>query len=190
MASPHEITIRLRRAQEGDREAFDEVFSLLYAELRRLAKAQRYRWQGNDTLDTTALVHEAYLKLARGKHSTWEDRRHFLSVAARAMRHLLVNYSEQRRAARRGGGAPHLSLDRFNPVSEEVADDVVALHESMERLEAVSPRQGSVVEARFFLGLTVEETGHALGISPATVKRDWAMASAWLYQDIRRAMAS
>ncbi len=185
MASPQEITQRLRLAQEGDREAFDEVFALVYAELHRLARAQRRRWQGDTTLDTTSLVHEAYLKLVRGEGSTWEDRGHFLSVAAKAMRHLLVNYSERQRAAKRGGGVDPLPLDEFNPVSEEVADDVVALHESLQRLEAVSPRQVSVVEARFFLGLSVEETGTALGISPATVKRDWAMASAWLFRDIR-----
>lgn len=188
MASPHEITLRLRRAQEGDREAFDEVFSLLYAELRRLAKAQRFRWQGDDTLDTTALVHEAYLKLSPGGNASWEDRRHFLAVAAKAMRHLLVNYSEKRKASKRGGGAPHVPLEEFNPVGEEVAEDVVALHESLERLETVSPRQGSVVEARFFLGLSVEETAEVLDISPATVKRDWAMASAWLYRDVRRTL--
>jgi len=185
MAPPQEITQRLRLAREGDREAFDEVFALVYAELHRLAQAQRRRWHGDTTLDTTSLVHEAYLKLVRGEGSTWEDRGHFFSVAAKAMRHLLVNYSERQRAAKRGGGVDALPLDEFNPVSEEVADDVVALHESLQRLGAVSPRQVSVVEARFFLGLSVEETGTALSISPATVKRDWAMASAWLYRDIR-----
>ena len=185
MFRPQEITGRLRLAREGDREAFDEVFSLVYGELRRLAQAQRRRWHGDTTLDTTSLVHEVYLKLVRGEGSTWEDRSHFLCVAAKAMRHLLVNYSERRRAAKRGGGSDPLRIDEFNPVSEEAAEDVVALHESLERLEEVSPRQVSVVEARFFLGLSVEEAGTALGISPATVKRDWAMASAWLYRDIR-----
>ncbi len=185
MASPQEITGRLRLAREGDREAFDEVFALVYGELHRLAQAQRRRWHGDTTLDTTSLVHEVYLKLVRGEGSTWEDRGHFLAVAAKAMRHLLVNYSERRQAAKRGGGARALPIDEFNPVSEEVADDVVALHESLQRLEEVSPRQVSVVESRFFLGLSVEETGLALGISPATVKRDWTMASAWLYRDIR-----
>lgn len=185
MVTPQEITRRLRVAREGDRDAFDEVFSLVYGELHRLAQAQRRRWDGDTTLDTTSLVHEVYLKLVRAEGSTWEDRGHFLAVAAKAMRHLLVNYSERQRAAKRGGGARPLPIDEFNPVSEAVADDVVALHESLERLEEVSPRQVSVVEHRFFLGLSVEETGVALGISPATVKRDWAMASAWLYRDIR-----
>jgi RNA polymerase sigma factor (TIGR02999 family) len=185
MATSQEITGRLRLAREGDRGAFDEVFSLVYGELHRLAQAQRRRWDGDTTLDTTSLVHEVYLKLVRGEGTTWEDRGHFLAVAAKAMRHLLVNYSERQRAAKRGGGARPLPIDEFNPVSEEVAEDVVALHESLERLEEVSPRQVSVVEYRFFLGLSVEETGMAIGISPATVKRDWAMASAWLYQDIQ-----
>jgi RNA polymerase sigma factor (TIGR02999 family) len=185
MPTSQEITGRLRLARKGDRAAFDEVFSLVYGELHRLAQAQRRRWDGDTTLDTTSLVHEVYLKLVPGEGSTWEDRGHFLAVAAKAMRHLLVNYSERQRAAKRGGGARPLPIDEFNPVSEEVADDVVALHESLERLEEVSPRQVSVVEHRFFLGLSVEETGMAIGISPSTVKRDWVMASAWLYQDIR-----
>jgi len=185
MAPAPDVTELLRLAEEGDRTAFGEVFDLVYGELHRLARAQRRRWEGDTTLDTTSLVHEAYLKLVGQGEKRWNDRNHFMAVAATAMRHLLVSYARRRRAAKRGGGAEPIPLDDFNPVSEEVAEDVVALHESLERLEAVSPRQVSVVEARFFLGLSVEETATALAISPATVKRDWAMASAWLYRDIR-----
>ena len=188
MAASHEITERLRLAQQGDRAALDEVFTLVYDELHRLAQAQRRRWSGDSTLDTTALVHEAYLKLVGQQDAGWNDRGHFLAVASRAMRHLLVNYAERRRAAKRGGGAAPVSLDDFNPVSEEVADEVIALHEALERLATVSDRQVRVVEARFYVGLSIEETAQALEISPATVKRDWQLAGAWLHREIRLAL--
>lgn len=190
MAPSHEITERLRLAQQGDRAALDEVFTLVYDELYRLAQAQRRRWSGDSTLDTTALVHEAYLKLVGREAATWNDRGHFLAVAARAMRHLLVNYSERRRAAKRGGGGVPVSLDDFNPVREEVADEVIALHEALGRLAAVSERQVRVVEARFYVGLSIDETAQALGISPATVKRDWQLASAWLHREIQLTLHS
>jgi RNA polymerase sigma factor (TIGR02999 family) len=198
MTSPADITQRLRQAQEGDRGALDEVFGLVYDELHRQARAQRRRWSGDHTLDTTALVHEAYLKMVGQPDPSWNDRGHFLAVAARAMRHLLVNYAERRRAAKRGGGADHVSLeDRepgldsspdFNPVSEEVAEDLIALHEALERLAAVNERQVRVVEARFYVGLSIDETAQALGISPATVKRDWQVASAWLHREIQSSL--
>ncbi len=195
MTSPADITQRLRRAQEGDRGAIDEVFGLVYDELHRLARSQRRRWSGDTTLGTTALVHEAYLKLMGQPDAAWNDRGHFLAVAARAMRHLLVNYAERRRAAKRGGGAGHITLEdgepnpgssaEFNPVSEEVADELIALHGALERLGAVNERQVQVVEARFYVGLSIDETAQALGISPATVKRDWQVASAWLHREIQ-----
>ena len=188
MLSPNEITERLRAAGHGDREALNEVFALVYDELRRRARAQRQRWSGDQTLDTTALVHEAYLKLVDQSRAQWNDRAHFLAVAAKAMRHVLVNYAEQYRAAKRGGGAPHVPLDESNPVSEEVADEVIALHEALERLADVSERQARVVEARFFAGLSVDETAAALDISPATVKRDWTLASAWLHREIQTSL--
>jgi RNA polymerase sigma factor (TIGR02999 family) len=185
MLAPDEITARLRSAGAGDREALNEVFELVYEELRHRARAQRRRWSGDETLDTTALVHEAYLKLVDQSSASWNDRAHFLAVAARAMRHVLVNYAEQRRAAKRGGGAKHVLLDDHNPVSEEVAEEVLALHEALDRLAAASERQARVVEARFYAGLSIDETADALGISPATVKRDWALASAWLHREIK-----
>jgi RNA polymerase sigma factor (TIGR02999 family) len=194
MTSSPDITQRLRQAQEGNRGALDEVFALVYDELHRLARSQRRRWSGDHTLDTTALVHEAYLKLVGQPDASWNDRGHFLAVAARAMRHLLVNYAERRRAAKRGGEASHLSLEEepgvvasseFNPVSEEVADELISLHEALERLGTVNQRQVQVVEARFYVGLSIDETAQALGISPATVKRDWQVASAWLHREIR-----
>jgi RNA polymerase sigma factor (TIGR02999 family) len=185
MRPPEEITARLRAAAQGDRASLDEVFTLVYEELRRLAQAQRRRWSGDDTLDTTALVHEAYLKLVDQRAAHWNDRSHFLAVASTAMRHVLVNYAERRRAAKRGGGAQAVSLDDFNPVSEEVADDVIALHEALDRLAELGERRVRVVEARFFAGLSIDETADALKISRATVKRDWQLASAWLQREVR-----
>jgi len=189
MTSSQDITERLRLARQGDRAALDEVFALVYDELHRLAQAQRRRWSGDTTLDTTALVHEVYLKFVDQAGGQWNDRGHFLAVAAKAMRHLLVNYAERRRAAKRGGGATTVSIDEFNPVAAEVADEVIALHEALDRLARVSERQVGVVEARFYAGLSIEETAGALGISPATVKRDWQLASAWLHREIRTTLA-
>jgi RNA polymerase sigma factor (TIGR02999 family) len=190
MDSSQDNTERLRLAQQGDRAALDEVFALVYDELHRLAQAQRRRWSGDTTLDTTALVHEVYLKLVDQDGAQWNDRSHFLAVAAKAMRHLLVNYAERRRAAKRGGGAVTVSIDEFNPVAEGVADEVIALHEALDRLARVSERQVGVVEARFYAGLSIEETARALGISPATVKRDWQLASAWLHREIQTTLHS
>ncbi|HEX7118335.1 MAG TPA: ECF-type sigma factor [Longimicrobiales bacterium] len=180
-----DLTALLAAAASGDREAFDRAYSLVYRELHRLARAQRRRWNGDDTLDTTALVHEAYLRLAAWSPEHWGGRAHFFAVAGRAMRQILVNYAERRRAAKRGGGrvAPLDAVaDEFAPIAPEVADEVLALHEALERLERLDPRQCRIVECRFFAGLSIEETAEALGISPATVKRDWSLASAWLYR--------
>ncbi|UCD24209.1 MAG: sigma-70 family RNA polymerase sigma factor [Gemmatimonadota bacterium] len=185
MNSPDEITERLRAAGEGDREALDEVFAVVYDELHRRAHAQRRRWVGNDTLDTTALVHEAYLKLVDQSQARWSDRAHFLAVASKVMRHVLVNYAEQWQALKRGGGVKKVPLDEANPIGEDVAEEILALHESLDRLAEVNERHARVVEARFFAGLPIDETAAALGISPATVKRDWKLATAWLQRELK-----
>jgi len=187
-----DLTDKLRLAREGDRAALDEVFSAVYDELHRLAKAQRRRWEGNDTIGTTALVHEAYLKLVGHQGDPWADRAHFFAVAARAMRHILVNYAEARRAQKRGGGAAFVPLDDAldsNPVGSDAAEEILALDEALGRLGSVSARQAEVVQARFFAGLSIEETALALDVSPATVKRDWRVASAWLQREIRTTLA-
>jgi RNA polymerase sigma factor (TIGR02999 family) len=143
--------------------------------------ARQRRWAaGHETLNTTALVHEAYLKLVRRNDVDWSDRGHFFAVAATAMRHILADYAEKRRAAKRGGGRDDLLLDEVNPVSPEAAEDVLVLHNALSRLEEEHPRRARVVECRFYAGLDVEETATALRISPATVKRDWAFARVWL----------
>jgi RNA polymerase sigma factor (TIGR02999 family) len=184
------VTQLLTDPPDGDAAAVDELFALLYDELRAIAHRQRRRWQGDDTLQTTALVHEAFLKLVDQDRIAAESRAHFLGVAARAMRHILCNYARDQRAQKRGGGIPHVVLheSKANAVSSNVRSEpvgvLISLDEALRRLERVDPRQSKVVECRFFGGLTVEETAGALGVSLRTVKRDWAMAQAWLHREM------
>lgn len=184
MSSP-DITRGPPGVADARREAMDELFEITYQELKELAHQHRRRWKGSTTLGTTVLVHEAYRKLAgSGNLRTWE-RAHFLAVAARAMRQILVNYAERQSAQKRGGGVEPIDLDAANPVAPEVADEILALHEALEVLSRSEPRRGQVVECRFFAGMTIEETAEALGVSPATVKRDWVLATAWLRRQVR-----
>lgn len=161
-----------------------ELFATAYVKLRSLAHAQRLHWSGQNTLSTTALVHEAYLKLSERESPQWRNRGHFFSVAARAMRHILINYAERSRAAKRGGGCAHLSVEETPLIEEPRIEELLALDEALSHLERLSPRQARVVECRFFAGLGVEETAEALAISPATVKRDWSRGQAWLYRQL------
>ena len=174
--------------RQGSGESFNELCDLLYDELHRLARQHRRCWDRDFTLETTALVHEAYLKLADASSTDWKDRAHFFAVASRAMRQILVNYAERRCALKRGGGAPHLSLDEVNPVSPGAADEILALHEALERLGEYSARQARVVECRFFSGLRLRETAEVLGVSVSTVERDWTAASAWLREEMRQTL--
>lgn len=165
-----------------------ELFEDAYEELRRLASVERGRWSGNETLNTTALVHEVYLKLARQREGLRNPDRLY-AVAARAMRHVLVNYAEEQRAAKRGGDAPKVPLATLGPIEDTGAtpstcEEVLALNAALDRLGELSARQRDVVECRFFGGLSVEETGGALGLSTATVKRDWRFARTWLYHEL------
>jgi len=180
MSTPANLTEVLQAVRGGDRDAVDHLFHSVYHELEQIARGQRVRWHGNETLNTTALVHEAYLKLVNQQEVDWRDRAHFYAVAATAMRHILINYAERRGAAKRGGGASHVPLDEANPVPAEGADDLLALNAALEELGQVAERQSRVVECRFFGGLGIRETAEALGVSAATVERDWALASAWL----------
>jgi RNA polymerase sigma factor (TIGR02999 family) len=188
--SPESVTELLQVLRDGDQTAFNALLPLVYDELHRLAGQQRNRWDGDETLDTTALVHEAYFRLADQSAPNWQSKAHFLSVAATAMRQILIDYSKRKRAAKRGGKAPHLSLHDLEPAllqttAAGVRDDImVALDESLGRLEQVNRRQMRIVECRFFGGMSVEDTAEALGVSPATVKRGWKMAQAWLYRDL------
>ncbi|MBT8405394.1 MAG: sigma-70 family RNA polymerase sigma factor [Gemmatimonadetes bacterium] len=175
----------LASAAGGDSAAFDQVFRIVYDELRQLARQVR-RGRGAATVNTTALVHEAYLRLLPSRTFAWEGRSHFMGVAARAMRQVLVRAAERRSAGKRGGGAVDLSLDDAvhaplqAPAGSISAEQIIALDAAIERLEALDPRQARVVECRFFAGLSVDETAAALNVSAPTVKRDWRAARAWL----------
>jgi RNA polymerase sigma factor (TIGR02999 family) len=178
----------------GTPGAFDRLLPLVYDELRRLARHQRHRWYGDETLTSTALVHEAYLRLVNQSTVEWESRAHFLAVASRAMRQILLDYAKRKHAAKRDGGRERVPLHEVAAVlgaSEDAVDmqseALIALEESLARLEVGQPRQSRIVECRFFGGMTIEETAEALGISVASVKRGWAMAQAWLYRDLRSA---
>lgn len=180
----------LEELKNGDREALDELFTLLYGELKELAARQRRRWSGNFTLDTTALLHEAYVKLVGQSRIDLESRAHFRALAARAMRHILLDYARERGAKKRGGGLERLRLDELRCAPERIvftpeqSETLIALDDALRRLERLEPRQSEVVECRFFGGLTVEETATAVGVSPRTVKRDWAQAQAWLHREM------
>jgi RNA polymerase sigma factor (TIGR02999 family) len=184
------VTRLLGELADGNRTAADELFSLLYEELRGVARRHRRRWRGDDTLNTTALVHEAYVKLVGGSRIGVESRAHFLALAARAMRHILCNHARDRKAEKRGGGAEVLPLDELKappggfPVSPDPSESLLALDDALRRLEGVDRRQSAVVECRFFGGLTVEETASALGVSSRTVQRDWTLAQAWLHREM------
>ena len=182
-----QITRLLYRARDGDAQAFDDLFQVVYEELRRVARSVR-RAGGSDTINTTALVHEAYVKLTPSKSLSWKDRSHFLGVAARAMRQVLVNAAEKRSTQKRGGDQIAVSFDEAKHGQlVSLSEGVIELNQALEVLEAANPRQVRVVECRFFAGLTVEETAEALGVSEPTVKRDWRFARAWLFDQLERA---
>jgi RNA polymerase sigma factor (TIGR02999 family) len=183
-ATTEQLEVLFGALATGDREALDTLFHAVYGELRRLAHAQRARWHGETTLNTTALVHETYLKLARYGAVRINDRGHFYALASLAMRQILVNYAERRQAAKRGGNTAAVPLDEAYPVSAEQAHEILGVHRALGRLAAVSERAVRVVECRFFAGLNVPETAEALGVSAATVKRDWTLATTWLRREL------
>lgn len=179
-----DITRLLAAASDGSDEAMDEVFQVVYPRLKEIARARRRGWQGAHTMNTTGLIHEAYLKVAGGS-STFENRGHFFATTARAMRQVLINYAERQTAKKRGGTAAEVTLYDDDAVTDHAMDELIALNDALKKLEQLSDRQGQVVECLFFAGLTIPETAEALDISPATVKRDWATARAWLYREMR-----
>jgi RNA polymerase sigma factor (TIGR02999 family) len=180
-----EITALLGELREGRRDAMDRLMPLVYEELKAIARAQLACEHRGHTLDPTAAVHEAYLKLVRLDRIAWRDRRHFFGVAAGAMRRVLVEHARRRRASKRGGGVRPLALDDAAVALDERADALVALDEALARLTALAPRLARVVELRFFGGLTEAETAEVLGVTERTVRREWVKAKAWLGEALR-----
>lgn len=185
-----DITELLGRVRAGDDSALDRLIPIVYEELRRAARLQRRGWDRADTLNTTALVHEAFVRLAGQRAPDWKDRAHFMAVAAIAMRQILVDHARSHATTKRGANAPAVSLDRVassiaNGFDADHADAIVALDAALDRLAQHSDRQRRIVECRFFAGLSIAETAEALGISTATVNRGWAMAQAWLFRDLQ-----
>lgn len=179
------VTDLLVHWSEGDQEALNKLIPLVYDELHKLASRYLRRERRDHTLQTTAVVHEAYLKLVNQRDANFENRLHFFAVAAQIMRRILVDYARRHHASKRGGDLYKLSLDEALVTSEEKGADLLALDEALERLAAIDPRQSRVVELRIFAGLTLEETAQALNISPSTVRREWSMAKAWLHRQIK-----
>ena len=186
-SSPEEVTQLLGAWSEGDAAALERLMPLVYAELRRMARRHMGQERPGHTLQTTALVHEAYLRLVNQERVRWKDRAHFFAIAAQVMRRILVDHARKRRNPKRGGDATRLSLEQGATVSQERAAEVVALDDALNSLAAVDDRKSRVVELRFFGGMSIEETAQVLGVSPGTVMREWTLAKAWLQREVRSA---
>jgi RNA polymerase sigma factor (TIGR02999 family) len=185
-SSPNEVTQLLLAWSDGDRTALDELMPLVYDELRRLAHYHMGREHRGHTLQTTALVNEAYLRLIDQRSVKWRNRAHFFGIASQMMRRILVDHARSRHYAKRGGGAHQVSLDEALLVSEERAAEVVAVDDASTALAEIDERKSQIVEMRFFGGLSIEETAEVLAVSPGTVMRDWTMAKAWLHREINK----
>ena len=185
--SPHRVTQLLAEWSDGDNAALVELTPLVYEELRRLAHHFMEGQRPDHTLQTTALVDEAYLRLADQTKPSWQNRAHFFAVAARAMRQILVNYARSKRAQKRGGGALKVELDEAAIVSPEQSKEIIDLHEALERLATLDSRKAQVVELKYFGGLNYDEMAEVLKISRVTVRRDWEFAKVWLYTELRSA---
>jgi len=199
-SSQRRVTELLVELRAGRDEAAEPLFEAVYDELRRLARGKRRRWKGDPSLRTTALAHEAYVKLVGDEERSWQDRSHFFAVAAQAIRQILMNEARRRRAQKRGGDAPALSLEELRETmdptadasadrtisTEEEAELLVLLDEALGRFAEAHPRAARGVECRFFGGMTIEETAEALSVSESTVSRDWNLAKAWLYREMKR----
>ena len=179
------VTALLRAWSRGDEGARDALLPLVYEELRRRAAAYLRRERRGHTLQPTALVHEAYLRLV-GQDVAWKDRAHFFGLASEIMRRVLVDHARSRKAGKRAGGWTRVELDEAVALSEQRDIDLVVLDQALAELSDLDPRHGRIVELRFFGGLTLEQTAAVLGVSPATVKRDWSLARTWIYRRVRR----
>ena len=182
--SPHEVTQLLVSWSNGNQAARDQLMGVVYDELHRLARRYMRRESPGHTLQTSALLNEAFLRLVDQKNVHWQNRAHFFAIAAQMMRRILVDHARSRDYAKRGGGARAVSLDEGLIVSDARNEEVVNIHEALERLTEFDSRKGQIVELRFFGGLSIEETAKVLDVSPGTVMRDWTLAKAWLAREI------
>jgi RNA polymerase sigma-70 factor (ECF subfamily) len=180
------VTELLAAYRAGDGEAMDRLVPLVYAELRRMAARHLRRERGEHTLQPTALVHEAYLRMVDQRDAPWQDRAHFLGCAAHLMRNILVDHARRRNAAKRGKGEARVTLGAAADVAQSTDVDLVALDDALRELEAIDPRQSRMVELRFFGGLSIEETAEVLGVSSAQVRREWTVVRAWLRRELER----
>ena len=179
------VTLLLAQRRDGNQDAANQLIPLVYAELRRMAGAYMQRERPGQTLQATALVHEAYMRLVDGQQGPWQNRAHFFAIAAHTMREILVDHARRRHADKRGGASTRkVAIDADLLIAPDRLEDVIAIDEALERLAAVDPRQSRLVELRFFVGLNVEEVAEVMGISPVTIKREWRSAKAWLHREL------
>jgi RNA polymerase sigma factor (TIGR02999 family) len=181
-----DVTTLLAAWGKGDPSALDKLMPLVYAELHRIARRVWNQHHQNNTLQPTALINEAYLKLANAESASFQDRCHFFAVASTAMRQILVNHAKSRLSHKRGGGRANISLDEVQLVVDQEAAEILSLHEALETLQTIDERKSKVVEMRYFGGLSIEETAQALGVSIGTVNRDWRLARSWLIREMKR----
>jgi RNA polymerase sigma-70 factor, ECF subfamily len=182
---PTQVTELLTRWSVGDRSALDELMPLVLDELKRLASRYMHGEKAGHTLQTTALVNEAYMKLADQARVSWQGRAHFFAIAAQIMRHILIDHARTRRRAKRGGTTERISLEQALVFSDAQSDDLLALDSALTKLADIDRRKGAIVEMRFFSGMSVEETAAVLGVSTNTVIRDWSLARSWLYRELQ-----
>jgi RNA polymerase sigma-70 factor, ECF subfamily len=187
MSASHEVTRLLLDWGNGNEAARDELLPLIYAELRGLAEKYLRRERPGHTLQPTALVHEAYMRLVEQSHPQWKNRAHFFAVAAQVMRQVLVDYARRNHAGKRGAGVPHIALDECVSFSQERSSSLLALDDALTALESFDPRKCRIIELRFFGGLSIDETAEVVGVSVATIGREQKVAEAWLYREIQRA---
>ena len=180
----HEITVILNRIGQGDQQAAEQLLVLVYDELRKLAAAKMARESAGQTLQATALVHEAWLRLGGGQQPDWQNRAHFFAAAAEAMRRILIDRARSRRALRHGGGMACVNIDDIELAAAGSDDELLAVHEALDRLAVHDARKAELVKLRYFSGLTLEEAADVLGVAVPTAKRDWAYARAWLFREI------
>ena len=180
----NQITHLLQRVNDGDQEALNNLLKLVYDEVKKIASKYLSNEYKRRTIQTTELVHEAYLRLVGNKNLSLENRKHFFGSIANSMRQILVDNARQRNAVKRGSGKTKITLDKVAVLSSEKDEEILALNDALTKLDSFDKRLSRIVELRFFTGLTVEETAEILSISPATVKRDWRLAKAWLYKEM------